>query len=96
MNEHDIQNKVSEILGEIRAVPVPPVSLNGLTAEKLAQLADPTVDAQARLNVAAGSLQESLDYLRLAVKYLLFDLEATRRENFALRKILQEEIENEE
>ena len=33
-------------------------------------------------------LQDSLDYLRLSVKYLVFDLEATRRENQYLRKLL--------
>ena len=36
-----------------------------------------------------GDLQESLDYLRLSIKYLVFDLEATRRENQYLRKLLE-------
>jgi regulator of replication initiation timing len=35
------------------------------------------------------TLQDSLDHLRLTVKYLLFDLEATRRENKYLRKMLE-------
>jgi hypothetical protein len=35
-----------------------------------------------------SDLQDSLDYLRLSVKYLVFDLEATRRENQYLRKLL--------
>ena len=35
------------------------------------------------------SVEESLDYLRLQVKYLLFDLEATRRENRYLRQMLE-------
>ena len=34
-------------------------------------------------------LQESLDHLRLSVKYLVFDLEATRRENKYLRNMLE-------
>jgi hypothetical protein len=34
------------------------------------------------------TLEESLDYLRLQIKYLLFDLEATRRENRYLRQML--------
>ena len=33
-------------------------------------------------------MQESLDSLRLFIKYLLFDLEATKRENTYLRKLL--------
>ena len=34
------------------------------------------------------TVQDSLEYLRISVKYILFDLEATRRENRYLRKIL--------
>ncbi len=37
----------------------------------------------------AHSLEESLDHLRMQVKYLLFDLEATRRENGYLRRMLE-------
>jgi hypothetical protein len=37
-----------------------------------------------------NELQEALDYLRLSVKYLVFDLEATRRENNYLRRIIEQ------
>ncbi|HWL92196.1 MAG TPA: hypothetical protein VNT79_01560 [Phycisphaerae bacterium] len=46
------------------------------------------------LEQAVDSLQDSLDYLRLTVKYLVFDLEATRRENAHLRKMLEEDSGN--
>ncbi len=36
------------------------------------------------------SLEQSLEHLRMQVKYLLFDLEATRRENRYLREMLQQ------
>lgn len=36
-----------------------------------------------------SSLEESLDLLGLHVKYLMFDLEATRRENKYLRALLE-------
>ena len=36
-------------------------------------------------------IQDSLDYLRVSIKYLLFDLEATRRENSDLRRLLSEQ-----
>ena len=39
-------------------------------------------------------LQDTLDSLRLNVKYLLFDLEATKKENIALRKKLEEQGNN--
>lgn len=35
-------------------------------------------------------LQDCLDYLRVYIKYQLFDLEATRRENKYLRAMLEE------
>ena len=35
------------------------------------------------------SAEQTLDLLRLQVKYLLFDLEATRRENRYLRQMLR-------
>ncbi len=38
---------------------------------------------------ANPGLEESIDYLRLQIKYLLFDLEATRRENRYLRQLLE-------
>ncbi len=46
-----------------------------------------------RDNLAAEvfqGLQTSLDDMRLSVKYLVFDLEATRRENEELRRLLDE------
>ena len=43
-----------------------------------------------RITKSVGELQESLDYLRLSVKYLIFDLEATRRENAYLRKMIEQ------
>ncbi len=39
-------------------------------------------------------LQDTLDSLRLNVMYLLFDLEATKKENAALRKKLEEQGNN--
>jgi len=38
---------------------------------------------------AQPSVEESLDLLGLHLKYLLFDLEATRRENRYLRQMLE-------
>ena len=50
----------------------------------------PATQRPVSLRVFAGSLQESIDFLRLSIKYILFDLEATRRENQYLRKMLEE------
>lgn len=43
-----------------------------------------------------SDLQESLDYLRICIKYQVFDLEATRRENKYLRKLLESKFDGEE
>ena len=49
-----------------------------------------TVTTLEERGVGYQSLQESIDFLRLSIKYILFDLEATRRENQYLRKMLEE------
>lgn len=58
---------------------------------RLVKLAKQAHDSHKRLEKSVNSLQESLDYLRVCIKYQLFDLEATRRENKYLRKMLEEQ-----
>ncbi len=87
MNEQDFQNKMTELLGQI----------NDLPAEerpKLERLARETQSRHERMKKTLGELQESLDQLRLTVKYLVFDLEATRRENTYLRKLIDSQQDN--
>jgi chromosome segregation ATPase len=83
MNENEFQTKLAELMGEISTLPPS-------ERQKLEKLADETRARHERLRQTVGSLQESLDYLRLSIKYLVFDLEATRRENGYLRKMLEE------
>jgi len=49
-----------------------------------------TINRNVELRKNLDRLQDSLDCLRLITKYLLFDLEATRRENAYLRKLIEE------
>jgi hypothetical protein len=83
MNEQEFQNKLAELMGEISTLPQ-------TERQKLQQLAEETRARHERLRQTVSSLQESLDYLRLSIKYLVFDLEATKRENGYLRKMLEE------
>jgi hypothetical protein len=83
MNEQDFQSKLAELMGEISTLPPS-------ERQKLEKIAAETRVRHERLRATVSSLQESLDYLRLSIKYLVFDLEATRRENGYLRKILEE------
>jgi hypothetical protein len=89
MNEQEFQTKLAELMGEISTLPA-------TERAKLEKLADETRQRHERLRQTVSSLQESLDYLRLSIKYLVFDLEATRRENGYLRKMLEETTGNNE
>lgn len=75
MDEESFRRKLGEILGvlEAPAATAPPP--------------DPTWTDQLADSVAR--LHAAVDQLRLRAKYLVFDLEATRRENAYLRAMLE-------
>jgi len=87
MNEEAFQRKLSELVKEIESLP------EG-ERKRLHNLAEQTRERHRQLKETVSSLQESIDFLRLSIKYLLFDLEATRRENGQLRRMLDEDQEN--
>lgn len=58
--------------------------------QKLLELARQASAGRQRLRTVLTELADTLDYLRICVKYQAFDLEACRRENAALRKQLGE------
>lgn len=89
MTEIEFQTKLAELMGEISTLP-------SAERAKLEKLADETRQRHEQLKATVSSLQESLDYLRLSIKYLVFDLEATRRENQFLRKMLEENNANDQ
>lgn len=86
MDNHQYQADLSKLLKDIGALPTPEQS-------EVDHTADEGEGVHESLNQSVGDLKEAVDYLRLAVKYLLFDLEATRRENDYLRQMLAEEPE---
>ncbi len=57
---------------------------------ELKGVADATRQRHEQLRQTVARLQETLDTLRVSIKYLVFDVEATRRENDYLRKRLGE------
>ncbi len=83
MDKAAFENRLDELVKEISSVPEP-------QRTKLVTLVEQTGNCHKRLRKSVGSLQESLDYLRVSVKYLLFDLESTRRENAYLKKLLED------
>lgn len=84
MDEATFQKKLTELVHEIGNIPEE-------ERTKLQLLASQTRERHEKLKQTVLSLQDSIDYLRLSIKYLLFDLEATRRENGYLRKMLEEQ-----
>lgn len=83
MNEQEFQQRLGELISQIDQMP------DG-QRQAMQDLAEQTKARHEKLRKSVRDLQESLDYLRLSVKYLVFDLEATRRENQYLRKMLQQ------
>lgn len=66
--------------------------LDGLSPgdrERIERVAAATRARHEQMRKTLGELQDSLDHLRLSVKYLVFDLEATRRENQYLRRLIE-------
>jgi len=83
MDETSLEDKLNELVKEFGDTANP-------QHRKLAKLAQEAQANRKNLEKSINSLQESLDYLRVCIKYQVFDLEATRRENEYLRKLLEE------
>ena len=83
MGQPNIEEKLNELVKEFGGSTDP-------KSMKLAMLARQARDNHKKLQKSVNSLQESLDYLRVCIKYILFDLEATRRENKILRKMVDD------
>jgi chromosome segregation ATPase len=86
MDEATFQKRLSELVSEINKLPPQ-------ERERLQALAQETRDRHDKIKKSMSGLQESLDFLRMSIKYLLFDLEATRRENGYLRKMLEQDTD---
>lgn len=84
MDEATFTTKLGELMAQIETLPA-------AERERLRQIADETRQRHSDIKKSVNTLQESIDFLRLWIKYLLFDIEATRRENMYLRKMLEQE-----
>ena len=80
MDDQVFQNRLLKLLEEIKQL----AELKGLT--RYSEMGEKCED----LLKSFKMLQETLDTLRLNIKYLQFDLETTKKENIALRKKLEE------
>ena len=83
MDEAIFKQQLNDLLKEINLLPEN-------ERQKLSILAQQTVQRHEDIKKTVTNLHESVDFLRVSLKYLLFDLEATRRENKELRKMLDD------
>jgi hypothetical protein len=81
MDEVKLEDRLNELVKELTGVAEP----RGIKSAMPGEVQDSKLSTE-----EISSIQESLDYLRICVKYQLFDLEATRRENKFLRQLLEE------
>ena len=79
MNEADVKAKIEEVNSVFENAPT--------VGKSQLDLSEGTyVPSKSTTSCTA---EDALDHLRLQVKYLVFDLEATKRENKYLRQMLQ-------
>lgn len=79
MDKASFENKLKELAGEF-----------GASGNHYDELVKATKAPHNELK-DFDNLEDSLDFLRVCIKYLRFDLESTRRENRYLRKLLEEQ-----
>lgn len=83
MDEQHFITVLEELMNQIENYPTSHIS-------ELSQIAKKNT-ANNELDAAVNKLKESVDCIRLIIQYLLFDLEATRRERNELRSILEDQ-----
>ena len=83
LGEDQLQPILEALLSQMDTLPEP-------QRQRLLSAADASRRRHEQLRQTVARLQETLDHLRLSVKYLCFDVEATRRENVYLRHMLEE------
>jgi len=77
MEDTELRSRICELTETLSAVP------------KTADVGSGEGSYISQHSTGKKTVDELLDHLRLQVKYLMFDLEATRRENRYLRQMLE-------
>jgi len=85
----DIEQLLSEDAGVDFEEAIGKIESGGEEVAVLLELIDELKRHHEEINEKVVLLSTSMDDLRLNIKYLLFDLDATRRENKQLRKMLE-------
>ncbi|MBL7215350.1 MAG: hypothetical protein ISS71_06705 [Phycisphaerae bacterium] len=81
--EEKLKKMLEELLDEIGDYP------NAVLKKEIGLKSRPLKHSN-QTEKALSSVQESVDNMRICIKYLLFDLDATRRENLYYKKLLED------
>jgi len=81
MDEAVMREKLGQIMSEVRPMSAGP-------ALPLREAARAPAEHPSVMRREMAALDDMLDHLRVAIKYMAFDLEATKRENRLLRDLL--------
>lgn len=87
MDRKSFKEKLLKFVEEMKEVP-------DVQRKELEMLTGDIGDRYEDIVTSLRSLQDTLDSLRLEVKYLLFELDVTKRENATLRKKLEDRENN--
>lgn len=82
-SERKFERMIEGLLDEIGGHPIDMLK-SGIQLKKCFDKPTPTEEKD------LTSLQDSIHNLRICVKYLMFDLDATRRENVYYKKLLED------
>ena len=86
MSQHPTASTTDELPKDVADLAAAVSSLPGEYRSRLETLMYRVVDSTKRRRRILNLVQEALSQLRLDMKYLVFDLEATRRERDALQR----------
>ena len=87
VDRQSFKEKLQKLVEEMKQVP-------DIQRKELEVLTGEIGSKYEEIVTSLKSLQDTLDSLRLEVKYLLFDLDVTKRENATLRKKLEDRENN--
>lgn len=89
MNDDEFEARLEKLIKEIAGLPKD-------KQKKLGPIVNETKQRHRNIKESADRVTQSLSSLRICLKYLLFDLEATRRERDKMKKMLDNNSSNDD
>ena len=86
-SNEQLPNNVQQLIQAVDRLPAP-------HQQEISGLLDSVIESTTRRRQVMPLVQDALSQLRLDMKYLVFDLEATRRERDQYLAIIDQEMDN--